>query len=386
MTSGATPRSLPALLAQLDGQGVTGYRRYEAVRNYMEQKARKANTPISGYFELTPLCNLDCKMCFVHLNAEQMGDARLLNVFQWQDIMQQAIDAGMMYASLTGGECLTYPGFWDLYTFLQGRGVEVSVLTNGLLLDDEARARFARSTPARIQVTLYGASDDAYERVTGHRVFSRVMDNVRRAFEAGLPLGATITPNAYMDDGEELARLLAREGIPFGINQGLMSPRPETGRAIADACLDTYVALAKLRRELTGEPLQPECSDAWQQDGGNDPAGESAHPVASGSEPGCGLRCGGGRSGFAVDWRGGMRPCITFPCQPVNVLSNGMAQAWKHINLLACTFPNPVECEGCSLATVCNRCVAEHAAGAQVGHASPSICAWARRMVAEGVL
>ena len=27
------------------------------------QNARENDTPISGCFELTPLCNLDCKMC-----------------------------------------------------------------------------------------------------------------------------------------------------------------------------------------------------------------------------------------------------------------------------------------------------------------------------------
>ena len=66
------PSSLQALLRQLDEQGITDYRRYQQVRNYLEFKARDRNHPISGSFELTPLCNLDCKMCYVHLHKEQM--------------------------------------------------------------------------------------------------------------------------------------------------------------------------------------------------------------------------------------------------------------------------------------------------------------------------
>ena len=108
------PPNLRTLLRQLDEQGITDHRRYAAVRKYLGFKAREKNTPISGSFELTPLCNLDCKMCYVHLNKAQMQGAKLLTVEQWQDIMQQAIDHGMMYARLTGGECLTYPGFkWE---------------------------------------------------------------------------------------------------------------------------------------------------------------------------------------------------------------------------------------------------------------------------------
>ena len=52
------PSSLQALLRQLDEQGITDYRRYQQVRNYLEFKARDRNHPISGSFELTPLCNL----------------------------------------------------------------------------------------------------------------------------------------------------------------------------------------------------------------------------------------------------------------------------------------------------------------------------------------
>ena len=75
-----TPSTLRALLKQLDEQGVTDYRRYEAVRKFLNFKAREKNIPISGSFELTPLCNLDCKMCYVHLNKAQMNGAQLLTV------------------------------------------------------------------------------------------------------------------------------------------------------------------------------------------------------------------------------------------------------------------------------------------------------------------
>lgn len=42
-------------------------------------------------------------MCYVHLSRGQMGDARLLTLEEWIGIAQQAIDAGMLYAQLTGG-------------------------------------------------------------------------------------------------------------------------------------------------------------------------------------------------------------------------------------------------------------------------------------------
>lgn len=161
------PKSLSALLRQMDEQGVTGYRRYAEVRKFLSFRAREKGVPISGSFELTPLCNLDCKMCYVHLNKDQMRGQPLLPVEDWKSLMTQAIDAGMMYATLTGGECLTYPGFRELYLFLQDRGIEVSILSNGLLMDDDMADFLKRHPPAIIQITLYGASEQAYEK--GHR-------------------------------------------------------------------------------------------------------------------------------------------------------------------------------------------------------------------------
>lgn len=78
----------------------------EAVKN-----AREHDTPISGSFELTPLCNLDCRMCYVHLTDPTVKE-RMLSGEQWIDLMRQAIDHGMMIALLTGGEAMTHPDLW----------------------------------------------------------------------------------------------------------------------------------------------------------------------------------------------------------------------------------------------------------------------------------
>jgi len=368
-------KTLRALLRQLDEQGVTDYRRYDAVRKFLSFKARDKGIPISGSFELTPLCNLDCRMCYVHLNKEQMNGAQLLTVEQWKGIMQQAIDAGMMYARLTGGECLTYPGFRELYGFLHSKGVETAILSNGILMDAEMVDFLVAHPPAAVQITLYGASEDAYERVTGKRVFSRVMENIHRLNAAQIPLSIAVTPNEFMQDGEDVIRLLHAEGLTFAINAGLIQPREETGRKLADASLDAYIAMLKLRQALKGQLTEPECDPESLPDPG------SEHSTAT-----KGVRCGAGRSNFAVDWQGRMRPCNTFPCEPVDVRVLGFAEAWKITNHTALNYPLPTECEGCAYKGVCKHCVAEHAAGAPAGHASPAICAWGKRMVSEGLL
>ena len=181
--------------------------------------------------ELTPLCNLNCKMCYVHLTPQQMGERRLLPTDVWLNLIDQAEKAGMTKAALTGGECLTYPGFDEIYLHLQTLGIRTAVLTNGVLLNEDRIRFFQRYPPALIQITLYGASEEEYEQVCGTRHFETVLANSRRAQEAGLSLFIAITPNRFLTDGgEALLKLAVSLDIPYNSNSCLFTPFPGTGR------------------------------------------------------------------------------------------------------------------------------------------------------------
>lgn len=103
---------LLALLEQLEEQGADDAEKTYQMREYLRAVARERSIPLHGTFELTPLCNLNCRMCYVHLSEKQLKQTGkcLLTTEQWKHLMGQAADAGMITATLTGGEALTYPG------------------------------------------------------------------------------------------------------------------------------------------------------------------------------------------------------------------------------------------------------------------------------------
>ena len=266
--------------AGLDAAGIEkGYNRD------LSFHTRKKGLPYHGAFELTPLCNLNCRMCYVRLSPEQMGERSLLPAETWIRLIDQAAAAGMMSATLTGGECLAYPGFDEVYLHLQALGILVTVLTNGVLLDGERVRFFQRYPPARLQVTLYGASEEEYEQVCGARRFEKVLANIHRAEEAELPLSVTITPNRFLPDGgEALLKLAVSLGLPYIINSGLSAPQPGTGREkdSIDIELEDYIRLYTLHRRLKGASIIPV-----------DPA-ELPEPAGRSEKQLTGLRCGGG--------------------------------------------------------------------------------------------
>ncbi len=343
---------------------------------YLDSKAREKGIPLQGQLELTPLCNFNCKMCYVHLTKEQMQKS-LLTVEEWKDLIHQAWKAGMIQTTLTGGECLTYPGFREIYLYLQGLGCEVSILTNGALIDDEWIRFFQKNKPAGIQITLYGQNEEVYERVTGQRNFTKVTENIRKIMAAGLPLSLAVTPSKYMgEDVFETIRLGKTFDENLSVNSSLMSPREETGRSKQQDNLeiDFYV---KVRRFLDGKK-ESEIQTVPEEQ--LPPVGGPAHECSQ-----CGLQCGGGRSSFNIDWKGSMYPCNQLYMVKSFPLRTGFLEAWKRLNQIVERWPRVPECEGCAYESVCSNCAAQVARFTKPGKQPIQLCETTRYLVQHGV-
>lgn len=304
-----------------------------------------------------------------------MQGKELLPVDTWKSLMEQAIHNGLMFASITGGECLTYPGFKELYLFLKSQGVEITVLTNGVLIDDAWVDFFRTNPPAVIQITLYGVDDDEYECVTGQRAFHKVTAALDKLQKAEIPLSISITPNPYMMNGMELVRFVHARNIPYMINAGLKTPRFETGRDKTEAPIDSYVSMIRERMILENGKTQ----ELFESEDLPDVRGNETVTTE-------GIQCAAGKSSFIINWEGVMMPCNTFTSITAKPLETGFDAAWAHINHLANHYPMPVECIGCKYRHICKNCILEHAEAAPAGHVNPLVCEFTRSMVKAGII
>lgn len=372
--------SLAEVLADMDARGVSDAERFHGMNEYLSYKARQTDTPIDGAFELTPLCNLDCKMCYVHLRPEQFQPGeRLLTVEEWKTIIDQAIDAGMLYASLTGGECLTYPGFREIYLYLNSRGIKTSVLTNGRLLTDEMVALFAKYPPGVLQVSLYGSNEEAYEKVCGHRAYQEVIDGILRAKQAGLSIMLTLMPNRFMQENVEewILRLLELE-LPYMIGGITLPPREETGRKKSEfeVDLNAYICLQCANKNAvasfynkdreTEEISYVPLDDIRQMDG---------------------LPCGGGHSAFHVNWKGEIGPCASYiTTVHIPVLGYGINAALDDMRKRMRMFRFPEECSTCPIQACCKSCPAEKMDCALNGPLNRRVCERLRKRIESGLV
>ena len=373
--------SLAELLDDLDREGIKGIDRARTVENFLMRKARLHGRPYCASFELTPLCNFNCKMCYMHLTKEQMEhEGRILTTEEWLDIARQAVDAGVTAIDLTGGECLTHPGFKEIYLYLINRGVHVSVLTNGQLITEAHVQLFRQYKPSVVQISLYGSSPEGYINVTGRDGFQDVMRAVALLKENGIRLKLSVTPNRFMqNDAASMLDLLHKLNVDYTIGSTTLTARPETGRDITNYIIDNeaYINISKLETKYRRQLAEKVGMKTVKQ----------YNFRIKGQETFEGAPCAAGAAHFHINWKGEMNPCIGFHAVSKSVLDEGLEAAWVWIRETMKRYQPPEECRKCEFNAVCVGCAAEKSAGKLSGSVNPWVCKRQREtLIPEAVL
>ena len=103
-------------------------------------------------------------------------------------------------------------------------------------------------------------------------------------------------------------------------------------------------------------------------------------------KPISGLQCGGGRSGFTIQYNGKMSPCPSLSELTTEPFKEGFLDAWCRLNNLANSYPMPGECTECVYKEYCLYCPAIHNNAHNLGHRDPRICERTKRLIQEGFM
>lgn len=321
--------------------------------SYLNSKGCALGIPVSGNFELTSRCNFNCKMCYVHSQDDQKKLIHQeLTADQWLSIASDARDAGMLFLLLTGGEPFIRKDFAQIYEELIKMGMMVSINTNASLYNEELRELFRKYPPTRINVSLYGGSEETYQSLCGNASFEKVVNNLRSMKEDHLSvrLNVSLTPYNVSDMAmiNDISKELnlhvkatsymyppVRVDGKIGSNQARFSAE-KAGKVMAnwDFIRETDEQF-KFRKEKM----------CWS---------EAPYEL---KEPE-GVSCRAGRSSFWLTWDGNMLPCGMMSTLSVNTLELGFLKAWEEIRQMTQEIRLPAECAGCANRANCGICAA----------------------------
>ena len=320
--------------------------------------AAEKKVPLYGVLELLPVCNLNCDMCYVRMSREEMEQVgRLCTIEEWTKVAEDMMKAGTLFVLLTGGEPLLYPHFRELYQKLRGLGMIVTINTNGTLIDEEWADFFAENKPRRINITLYGASNETYERLCHYPGgFDKAVNGIRLLQERNIDVKVNGSlAKANVEDRIKIIEIGESLDAPVRIDTYMYPSVRERGHAYNDqARLDPEMAakarVEVLRREM-GEDVFAEYRRLRLDEAYNTPEGEGIP----------------GRSSFVVNWQGEMRSCVVLDRPSISLRKVEFEEAWKRTVEGTESLRTASICNSCKLRKVCNTCAA--AAIAETGKA-----------------
>ena len=145
--------------------------------------------PVACQWEITCRCNLRCVMCYTDCFNRPEFVRQELATSEILRIMDELAEAGTLELCLTGGEPMARTDFFDIYEYAIRKGFLVTVFTNGTLMTEVHADRFAALPPHRIEISLHGATQETFERITqGRGSHDRCLQAIRLLLDRHIPL------------------------------------------------------------------------------------------------------------------------------------------------------------------------------------------------------
>lgn len=326
------------------------------IKNYIFRKGAAKKIPVSGTFELTPRCNLNCKMCYIHLADSELNHfGQELTAAQWISLGEEAVRRGMLYLLLTGGEPLLRNDFCEIYTALSKMGLMITVNTNGTLINEKIVECFQTYQPEKVNITLYGMSDSTYARLCGvPGGFRNAIRGIKSLKQAGIRVNLNTTfTSLNIADMEDLVSFAKEEQLPIRMSSFIF-PQIRNLHKTESVNLspeETGIAAAHFD-ELTLENSQIEKRKAFIQ---KCIANTAPVPPAEESRM---SSCMAGRGAFWISWDGKMYPCGMLPDFCQDIRNTTFSEAWAATILEVQEIRLPEECISCKYQRICPSCAA----------------------------
>lgn len=152
--------------------------------------------PLYVAWQLTNECNLACLHCIEESGPGKAFPDELQRgaIFA---ILDQLSAHEVPYLSLSGGEPMLHPAFFDVVEQVSSGGSQLKIETNGHYLDAANCDRLKRLGVKAVQVSLDGACAQTFNRMRVRGDFDRTVAGIRALHIAGVPIEINFSPTRF---------------------------------------------------------------------------------------------------------------------------------------------------------------------------------------------
>lgn len=301
--------------------------------------------PLAGEFELTNRCNLTCKHCYINQPPGSIKAKHSeLSTSQVEDILDQIAAAGCLHLLLTGGEPLLRPDFLEIYSHARRKGMLVMLFTNATMITPTIIEALKETPPVLIEVSIYGATRQTYETVTGvPGSYDRFIHGLQLLKESGLPVATKsvlLTLNRH--ELPQMQKLAEDMGLRYRYD-GSMWPR-------FDGSDEPFNYRLSIEEMMELDDTDPERMQDWV-----DFYVHSKNLLMRNEK--YIFSCGAGHRSFHIDASGNLDACMMVRKPAFNILEMGFKAAWEELGKFRLTERTKrVSCLTCSASGMCMQC------------------------------
>lgn len=312
-----------------------------------KEKWVKQRLPYSVLFELTARCNMNCVHCYL----QNVHDTKELSYDKIIEIIDILYEKGIVFLTFTGGEILLRKDFVDIYLYAKKKGFLVELFTNGYLFDDKIIDALAEYPPLLVDISLYGASENTYHKVTGlQNAFARVIQNCKKLKKAGIrvSLKSPIIDLTYPEI-KDMQMLADKLQIPFVYTFEICNTIDRQD-------------MPKMHQISLNKALEYEFANHYKQIQTEGRKSKSNYDEII-NEPRTNEKvysCNVAVNSFVVDYNGKMCPCMKLRHRGIKLEKNNYEKIWSDFKKYSAQIATmDYKCKGCEALYYCDVCPAE---------------------------
>lgn len=320
----------------------------------------KNHIPVSGTFELTPMCNMKCEMCYVRMSREDIekSGGRFRKKEEWIKLAKDAKEKGMLFLLLTGGEPFLYPEFKELYQELSSMGFVLSINTNATMINEKTVEYLKKNPPFRVNITLYGASNQTYARLCHNpEGYTQTTKAIKLLKQAGISvkLNCSVTPY-NVQDFPEIVNYAKEQKLILQASSYMFPPLRRNHQMVGNNRRFTPEEAANAALEIVrlqnGEKTFAEYIRQLDFGLGSMETNECMKETENK------ISCAAGRCAFWITWDGKMLPCGMMTLPVTYPFRNGFDSAWNEMGKKIQSISLPLKCSECKNKDLCHSCAA----------------------------
>ena len=264
-------------------------------------------------------CNQKCLHCYAA--GQTQAEVKELSTDEWKHVIDCCREIGIPQLTFTGGEPTMREDLPELIDYAKWFVTRLN--TNGVRLTKQLCRKLYKASCDSVQITLYSADEKEHNTLVGAKNFSKTVDGIKNAIEAGLNISINTPLCKVNSNYVNTLKFLNSLGVKYVSCSGLIV----TGNALNPASKST---------QLNEDELYAVLKDATEYCA-------KQHIEISFTSPGwltesklekLGLAiptCGACLSNMAVTPNGGVVPCQSWLSEDAlgNILTNAWSSIWN---------------------------------------------------------